>query len=364
MSGRGLEALIPKKNTSVQTEVNRAVSSNSSPAPIFSPRTPPVSQSSTSPKTYESKSHPISYTPQAFHPEPLPNEPSGTFTEDSIRYTTHAWKVYPPIHQPKKDFTPSESIFHIEVDKIKPNPYQPRHEFNPEGIEELAQSIREFGILQPLVVSKSVKETEVGTYVEYQLIAGERRLLAAKRVGLERVPAIVKTVDLERAKLEMALIENIQRSNLNVLEAAKAYSRLQDEFGLTQREIATRVGKSREVVANAMRLLNLPGDIQVALSQGKISESQARALLSMDNIKQTELFKELLDKKSTVRELRQKALVSHDPQVRYWENKFEEKLGAPVKVVKHGDRGKVVVHFYSNEEWQNIIDNLLGDVND
>ena len=256
-----------------------------------------------------------------------------------------------------------ESIFQIEVEKITPNPYQPRHDFDEQGLQELAQSIREFGILQPLVVSKIEKETEHGTEVEYQIIVGERRLRAAKIAGLERVPAIIKKIDHNRNKLEIALIENVQRSDLNPLESAKAYARLQDEFNLTQREIATRVGKSRETIANTLRLLNLPFHIQEALTQRKINESQARALLAVSDIqKQDEMFQQLLSKKLSARKIRQHiAKPPADPQQRYWEERLEEKLGAPVKIIKHGGRGKMVVQFYSEEEWQAIMNKLLGD---
>jgi ParB family chromosome partitioning protein len=257
----------------------------------------------------------------------------------------------------------SEAVFQIEIEKIKPNPYQPRRHFDEVSIKELAQSIREFGILQPLVVSKLVKETDSGAAVEYQLVAGERRLMAAKLLGLPRVPAIVKQVDEHRLKLELALIENIQRSDLNPIEEAKAYARLQDEFGLTQREIAVRVGKSREAVANTIRLLNLPLRIQEALAQGKLSSSQARMLLSIsDPQEQDRTFMALLSQKVTVREMKQKTAKPQpvDPESDYWRKRFEEKFGAPVKLVKSGPRGKVILQFYSEEEWQNIISKIFG----
>lgn len=257
-----------------------------------------------------------------------------------------------------------ESVFQIEVEKIKPNPYQPRHEFNDEGLDELAQSIREFGIIQPLIVSKVFRETETGTDVEYQLIAGERRLRAAKLAGLERVPAIVKKVDGGKAKLEMALIENLQRHNLNPVEAAKAYSRLQDEFGLTQKEIAVRVGKSREVVANTMRLLNLPSYIQDALIQNKLNESQARTLLGVQNMdEQRRVFEDILSRGLSVRAVKnevQKIEPATDPELVYWQKRLEEGLGMPVKVSKHGGKGKVAIEFYSDEEWHGVLEKLLG----
>lgn len=256
----------------------------------------------------------------------------------------------------------NESIFHIEVHLIKPNPFQPRREFSEINIEELAQSIRDFGILQPLVVSKVVHETEGGTAVEYELIAGERRLLAAKKLGLERVPVVVKRVDENRAKLEMSLIENLQRSDLSALEMARAYARLQDEFGLTQREVAARVGKSREVVANALRLLGLPQEIQMALGTGAINESQARVLLAIGNAPEQErVFQEFLSRGSAVRVRREKTPPPPaDPDGAFWERRLEEKLGAPVRVIKKGNRGKIEMRFHSEEEWHGLVERLVG----
>ncbi|MFH1161813.1 MAG: ParB/RepB/Spo0J family partition protein [Candidatus Jorgensenbacteria bacterium] len=257
----------------------------------------------------------------------------------------------------------NEAIFHIEVHLIKPNPFQPRREFSEINIEELARSIRDFGILQPLVVSKVVRETEGGTAVEYELIAGERRLLAARKLGLERVPVVVKRVDENRAKLEMSLIENLQRSDLSALEMARAYARLQDEFGLSQREVAARVGKSREVVANALRLLGLPQEIQMALGAGRINESQARALLAIGNAPEQErVFQEFLSRGGAVRARREKTPTPPaDPEGAFWERRLEEKFGAPVKVVKKGNRGKIEMRFHSEEEWHGLVEKLVGE---
>ncbi len=265
---------------------------------------------------------------------------------------------------PARKISTGDSIFQIEVEKIKPNPFQPRHEFNDEELEGLAQSIREFGIIQPLVISKIIRETETGTDVEYQLIAGERRLRAAKLAGLERVPAIVRKVDTNRTKLEMALIENLQRHDLNPIESAKAYSRLQDEFGLTQKEIAIRVGKSREVVANTMRLLNLPSYIQEALIENKLNESQARTLVGIQSIEeQRRVFENILSQKLSVRAVKaemQKMEPTADPELAYWQKRLEEGLGMPIKIQKHGGKGRVAIEFYSDEEWHGVLEKLLG----
>lgn len=263
----------------------------------------------------------------------------------------------------ERDHSKQESVFQIEVEKIRPNPYQPRREFNREALEDLAQSIKEFGVIQPIIVSKITKETELGTEVEYQLIAGERRLKASKMVGLERIPAIVRKIDAGKAKLEIALIENIQRSDLNALESAKAYARLQDEFGLTQREVAARVGKSRESVANTVRLLNLPSEIQDALSSNAINESQARTLLSISNLEeQKRAFYNIVSGKITAKEIREKNVSAPaDPERKFWEKKLEEKLQAAVKITKKGSRGKITIPFYSREEMQALIERMLGE---
>jgi len=187
-------------------------------------------------------------------------------------------------------FKSEDKIFQIETDKIKSNPYQPRHNFSEESIEELAESIREFGILEPLLVTRIEKETEHGTEVEYQLLAGERRLMAAKKLGLPTVPVIIKAPLEEKRKLELALIENIQREDLDLISKARAFERLIHEFGLTQQELAQRLGKSREVIANSLRLLQLPLEIQKALAAGVINEGHARALLLFTNPEKEELF--------------------------------------------------------------------------
>jgi len=207
--------------------------------------------------------------------------------------------------------------------------------------------------------------------VEYQLIAGERRLMAAKMLGLERVPAIIRTVSQKSEQLAIAIIENLQRANLNPIETARAYAKLQDEFGLTQREIATQIGKSRETVANTLRLLNLPSEIQDALAKNQINESQARLLLTIDDpYQQQNLFKQLLTNNLSVRELRNR-LRGHkqpsannqqqiiiDPEIHHLQEKLTELLGAKVKIEPTEKGGKIIITFYSPEEIQGIIDKL------
>lgn len=274
---------------------------------------------------------------------------------------------------PKKFEEPkiSESVFHIEVAKIKPNPDQPRRNFDEASIRELASSIREFGILQPIVVTKVLKEVPGGTDVEYILVAGERRWLASKLLGLGTIPAIIRNIDLERERLEMAVIENIQRENLSPIEVARAIARLQDEFRLTQREIAVRLGKSRETVANTVRLLDLPQAAQDALERGEITESHGRLLLAVaDPAAQQKLFKDLLDTRMTTRELKnrveamkrgdkkEEAPMPLSPELKMFEEKLSADLGAPVRILQSGTSGRITITFYSGEELQNIVSRL------
>lgn len=278
-----------------------------------------------------------------------------------------------PIPGPVVKAIEGEHIFHLEAEKIKPNPHQPRREFNEEALKDLASSIREFGILQPLVVSKIEKETDRGTEVEYQLIAGERRWRAAKLLGLERVPAIVRSIMKDTEKLELAIVENLQRENLNAIETARAYAKLQDEFGLTQREVAARLGKSRETIANTLRLLSLPSEIQDAVAKNKINESQARLLLTIEEVAtQMALFHELINNSLSVRELRmrigrvprkdlgenKRREANEDPEVQHIEERLMEVLGAKVTVQKHGEAGKVIIQFHSPEELEGIIEKI------
>jgi ParB family transcriptional regulator, chromosome partitioning protein len=264
-------------------------------------------------------------------------------------------------------------VFLIEVEKIVPNPQQPRREFKEEALRELAGSIREVGLLQPIVVSKIEKEIETGTSVEYQLIAGERRLMASKLLGLERIPAIIKQVNLERERLELALVENIQRENLNPIEEARAYARFQDEFGMTQRELATRIGKSREVVANTLRLLNLPTEVQTAIAKGQMSESQARLLLGVsDPAKQKILFNEAIQRSFSVRQLRDRIRDARDsgpeggegnpinPTFIQIQKDLETVLGTKVKLDESGGSGKITISFFSPEELRGIIQKLTN----
>ena len=273
----------------------------------------------------------------------------------------------------KKTSSHQDAIFHIEVEKIKSNPLQPRKEFDQESLKELAVSIREFGVLQPIVVSKTEIEKEFGADVEYQLIAGERRLMAVKMLGWERVPAIIRRVETKANQLELAIVENLQRQNLNSVETARAYAKLQDEFGLTQREVAARIGKSRETIANALRLLSLPTEIQDAIAKNQINESQARLLMTVeDQSQQQKLFKELVEKNLSVRELKQRIsgglqassfkLQNNDPEILGFQEKLTELLGAKVRIENGQKEGKIIISFYSPEEIQGIIQKIQTDL--
>src|SRR3989338_1138245 len=261
-----------------------------------------------------------------------------------------------------KHITPEvkkDSVFYVEVNKIRPNPEQPRHDFDDDGLKELSKSIRKYGVLQPLLVSKVEEENRQGLNVYYQLIAGERRLRAAKIAGLPHVPVIIRDdFKQDKERLEVALIENVQREDLNPLEEAEAYQKLSKDFSLTQREIAEKVGKSREVVANTIRLLNLPQDIRDSLRAGKIARASARALLAFDDpTKQRQVYESILAGGVSSRDVETAASVNKPAtkRPRLSEGKFIElernladTLGTHVSIqgaVASG--GKIVIKFAS-----------------
>jgi len=247
-------------------------------------------------------------------------------------------------------------LIDVPVKNIRPNPKQPREDFGYQDLEDLINSIKEHGILQPLIVTKIDGEN-------YELIAGERRYRAAKFLNLRTVPAVVRTVK-DQEKLELALVENIQRKNLNPIEEARAFSRLMQEFNLTQENVAERIGKSRPVVANALRLLGLPEEIQQALRSGKIKESHARTLLALSDEKsQIKYFAKILKGELSVREtenavrrakgVRQTKI--NNPILAAKEEAIRGALGTKVEIKKRGERGQVIIHFYSDEELNNLV---------
>ena len=264
-----------------------------------------------------------------------------------------------------------DNVFYIEINKIRPNANQPRRDFDKDGLKELATSIKKYGILQPLLVSKMEMETDRGLDVTYEIIAGERRWRAAKLAGLPHVPAIVKdNFDESRLKLEVALVENLQRENLNPLEEAEAYARLVSEFKLTQKDIAGKVGKSREVVANAVRLLDLPADMKMALRAGKISRTHARALLSFkEEQKQREMYKQILAGNFAVRALEGAAkeyrvaksagAAAAGPRFDDLQQNLSKNLGAPVLIRSGASGGNIVIKFSTLEELNKIAKTIL-----
>lgn len=253
----------------------------------------------------------------------------------------------------------SASVVDVSPDKIVENPHQPRKHFSPEELDDLVISIKEHGILLPLVVTDKGDGT-------YELIAGERRLRASRLLGLEKVPAIVRSAT-EQQKLELALIENIQRQNLNAIEEALAYASLAEHFSMRQEDIAQKVGKSRSHVANTMRLLDLEEDMQQALMEGKISRSHARTLLAEPDLDQRrELFKKMLQGGMTVREAEARAGASTKPpkagkdaNIAALESELREALGTKCEIQMKDGVGKILVHFYSKEDLKNLMRHLL-----
>lgn len=256
-------------------------------------------------------------------------------------------------------------ILQIPIDQIIPNPHQPRTHFDPQELSELASSIREHGVLQPLLVT-------VGSAPEqYILIAGERRLLASRQAGLDRVPVMIREAT-EQERVELALIENLQRSDLSPLETAEAYRQLAEEYALPHEQIADRVGKSRTSVTNTLRLLKLPSEVQQALAGGQISEGHARTLLGLPSSQaQIAALQTILKKELTVRQT--EALVrllvgqkpasppktSKPPEIDEIEAKLRQTLGTKVSLNQHRKGGTLVIHYYSDEELTTLVEQLL-----
>jgi ParB family chromosome partitioning protein len=258
-------------------------------------------------------------------------------------------------------------VAEVEVSKVVPNPRQPRQQMNPEELRELADSVRAHGLLQPVVVTRV--QGEEGEL--YQLIAGERRLAAARLAGLTRIPVVFREATPEES-LELALVENLQRADLNPLEAATAYQRLIDEFGLSQEQVAARVGKSRPTVANTLRLLGLPEDVKAALSRGEISEGHARALLGLpEESERVSTLREVVQGKLSVRSTeelvrrraeereRREASQGVQDEIRAIEDAFRTALGTRVSLVRRGEGGQLVIYFYSEEQLQALYDLLV-----
>ena len=297
-----------------------------------------------------------------------------------------------PLEEAFFDSAPGDSkpggIREVPVAAILPNPHQPRQQIDPEALAELAASIAEHGLIQPLIVSMAgldaadrspadpgaiETQTEARqTGVRYTLIAGERRLRAARQAGLTTVPVIVKEATPEEM-LELALVENIQRADLNPLEEATAYHQLSELFGLTQQEIADKVGKNRVSVANALRLLRLPDFCQSMLANGQISEGHARAMLALEDDEELmqralkTVIKQHLNVRQTeewVRRLRTlpaspKATRTVPPETRALETEFAQALGTKVSLSRSKKGGRLTIHFYSEEELQGLYEIMV-----
>lgn len=249
-------------------------------------------------------------------------------------------------------------IQEIEVAKISPNPFQPRKVFAPAALKELADSIKEHGVIQPLVVTR--------TPVGYEIVVGERRFRASQLAGMEKVPAIIKEAMVDQTKLEVALIENIQRQELNPIEEAQAFDRLMKTFNMTQEQVAKKVGKSRPSVANTVRLLNLPAEIQRGVIEGKIMEGHARAILGLlDKEKMLLMYKMVLEQGMNVRQVenkvreltikRQMDSIAPDPKLLAMESELRGKLGTQVKISRQGHGGKITIEFFSDEELSELV---------
>ncbi|TGV31435.1 ParB/RepB/Spo0J family partition protein [Mesorhizobium sp. M00.F.Ca.ET.186.01.1.1] len=258
-----------------------------------------------------------------------------------------------------------EQVKEVSVSEIRPNPYQPRKEFEQSAIDELAHSIREHGIIQPLIVRKSIKG--------FELVAGERRLRAAKLAGLKQVPVVVKAYT-DQQLMEIALIENLQRENLNPLEEAEAYEKLIAHHEYTQEQLAQRIGKSRPHVANMLRLLQLPESIRKLVAATELTMGHARALLSVaDENMQMQLAKDVVGKGLNVRQLeelvkqlnvsretKKKKPAKNEPILIEMEERLRSRFGTAVKIKKGAKRGKIEIDFYSQEDLQRIIE-ILND---
>jgi ParB family transcriptional regulator, chromosome partitioning protein len=265
--------------------------------------------------------------------------------------------------------TKYDSVFWIDVGRILPNPYQPRKDFSEAGLNSLAESIRQYGVLQPLVVSRTdIEKPEGGLESVYELIAGERRLRASKIVGLTQVPVVIRQGDSNLTKLELAIIENLQREDLNAIDRAKALQKLIEEFGISHAETAAKIGRSREYVSNSLRLLSLPEHMQSAIVGREISEGHARPLMTLnDRPEEREtLFREIILKRLPVRAAERIARsIAQErvhkrhrktPELVELEKSLTETLGTRVIIETSADEsGRLLIDFFSPEDLQQLV---------
>jgi len=260
-----------------------------------------------------------------------------------------------------------KEVREIEISQIRTNPYQPRKMFDPESLEELSASIREHGVLQPILVR------QIGNI--YELIAGERRLQASQKINLETIPALILETSSDEMMLEVALIENIQRENLNPIEEAKAYHQLNKKFGMSHQQIAQKLGKSRTAITNLLRLLNLPESILDLIEDDSISLGHAKVILGLENPQDQEKIALLcIDKNLSVRELEQeikknskedqkpvKKPSEKDPFIEDVEKQLIHKFGTKVEIRDSGNKGNIAIHYYSLDDLNRIINAIRSE---
>ncbi len=276
----------------------------------------------------------------------------------TIRKETNVSSVIDAVQKPTNN---KDRLWHIPLAEIVANSEQPRKHFSHQELENLVNSIKEHGVLQPVTVTE---RPDGG----YELIAGERRFRASQIAGMATIPSIVRSAS-QQERLELALIENIQRQNLNAIEEGFSFKRLVDQFGLTQQEVSDKVGKSRSHVANTMRLLGLPEEIKKALIDGKLSAGKARALLSLKSEdEQLAMFKSMIGESMSVRDVERnvadkgqksrKGSVRRDPNVLAQEQLLEDRFGTRVNISKRGEKGKITIEFNSLDEFKRLMQDM------
>jgi len=266
---------------------------------------------------------------------------------------------------PEVETERQNKIVYVQTERITPNPFQPREEFDAQGLEDLTRSIKEKGVIQPVLVRRKGDN--------YELIAGERRLRATKLLGIPEIPVIVKDIE-DRDSLELSLIENIQRQDLNPIEEARAYQYLVDKFGITQEAIGEVLGKAKSSVANILRLLKLPHEIQEEIKKGRISFGHGRALVEIEDLNQLRrLAQEIIANGLSVRELeslikmrrsanpkRRMGVASREPLVAVLEEELQHMLATKVRISKRKKRGHITIDFYSAEDLDRIVGIVRG----
>ena len=265
---------------------------------------------------------------------------------------------------PQRDGPPS-SVLDVPLSRVVPNPHQPRHHWDDADLEDLAASIREHGVLQPVLVTETIDG--------YQLIAGERRVRAARLAGLDRIPALLRQL-ADRDQLEVALVENVQRSDLDPIDEALAYRQLIDEFGLTQEGVADRVGRARATIANTLRLLDLHATVQAAIADGRITEGHGRALGGLPTDGQAQVLATIVGQGLSVRQTEELVRRLREPRaprepvakprldadLERVEEDLRQRLGTKVSLTRSRKGGRIVIEYYSDEELGRLYDRLIG----